>query len=200
MRKLFIALLATASLSAAVSTASASTTRSLITGFDAVHQTGWQHAFDVADCSGGSCKYEEPQDPLASPEDGKRSSSPDALQDCQGGCGSAKPEARSVSVADCNGGGCKYEEPQTPLASPDALQDCQGGCGSAKPEARSVSVADCSGGGCKYEEPQDPLASPEDGKRGTSPDALQDCQGQCAKSETRRLSGALLTQGPSGIA
>src|SRR5579871_3851743 len=151
MRKLFIALLATASLSAAVSTASASTTRSLITGFDAVHQTGWQHAFDVADCSGGSCKYEEPQDPLASPEDGKRSSSPDALQDCQGGCGSAKPEARSVNIA-CEGSGCKYEEPQDPLASPedgkrssstDAVQDCQGGCGSAESDARHRSVAVC---------------------------------------------------------
>ena len=146
MRKLFIALLATASLSAAVSTASASTARSLITGFDAVHQTGWQHAFDVADCSGS---------------------------------------------------GCKYEEPQTPLASPDALQDCQGGCGSAKPEARRLSIADCNGGGCKYEEPQDPLASPEDGKRLSSPDALQDCtNGGCAKREMPRA--MLLADGCQG--
>jgi hypothetical protein len=157
MRKLLIALLATASIAATGSTASASTSRSLITGFDAVHQIGWQHAFDVADCSSGSCKYEEPQDPLASPEDGRRSSSPDAVQDCQGGCGSAKPETRRLNIADCGSGSCKYEEPQDPLASPedgrrssspDAVQDCSG-CGGAKPETRRLNIADCGGGGCK---------------------------------------------------
>src|SRR5579862_9925202 len=120
MRKLAIALLSAASIfSVVVSTSGASTAGSLKTGFDAVHRIGWQHAFEVADCSGGSCKYDEPQDPLASPEEGKRSSSPDAVQDCgSGGC--AKPERRrSINVADCSGGGCKYEEPKDPLASPE---------------------------------------------------------------------------------
>jgi hypothetical protein len=154
MRKLVFVLLSTASISAAASTASASTARSLTTGFVAVHQIGWQHAFDVA-CQGDNCKYEEPQDPLASPEDGKPNSSSDPLQDCQGGCGSAKPEARRLSIADCNGGGCKYEEPQ------------------------------------------DPLASPEDGKRLSSPDAVQDCtNGGCAKREMPRA--MLLADGCQG--
>ena len=100
MHKFLIAILSATSISAAVSTASASTAGSLTTGFNVVHQIGWQHTFEVADCSNGSCKYEDPQAPLASPEDGKRSSSPDAAQDgSTGNC--AKPEkSRPISLAD----------------------------------------------------------------------------------------------------
>jgi hypothetical protein len=157
MRKLVIALLSAASISAAVSTASASTASSLTAGLAEVHQIGWQHAIEVADCSGTGCKYEEPQDPLASPEDGKPISSPDAVQDCGGGT-CAKPErSRSMNVADCTGSGCKYEEPQDPLASPedgkrnsssDPVQDCGGSGSCAKSALRSVNVADCSGTSC----------------------------------------------------
>jgi hypothetical protein len=59
----------------------------------------------IADCSNGGCKYEEPQDSLASPEDGKRSSSPDAVQDCQGGCAKAT-DSRRLLLAGCGGTGC----------------------------------------------------------------------------------------------
>jgi hypothetical protein len=156
MRKLVVALSAVL-ISAAVSTTSASIAGSLTAGFDAVRLIGWQQAFDVADCSGGTCKCEEPQDPLASLEDRKPNSSSDPLQDCQGGCGSAKPEARLLQIADCGSGSCKYEEPQDPLAS---LED-------SKRNSSSDPVQDCTSGGCaKREMPRAMLLA--DGCQGSS--------------------------------
>jgi hypothetical protein len=106
MCKLLIALLSATSISAAVSTASARTSGGLATGFDAVHQIGWQRAFEVADCTNGNCKYEEPQNPLSSREDGKPGSSSDTVQDCQGGC-TKREMPRPMLLADgCRDSNC----------------------------------------------------------------------------------------------
>jgi hypothetical protein len=82
-------------------------------------------------CSGPNCKYNEPQDPLASPR-----TSADPVQECAGNnCAKpSKPSAFSLMPADCNSVNCKYSEPKDPLApaanggrtSPDAVRECTG--------------------------------------------------------------------------
>jgi hypothetical protein len=130
MRQLAITLLSATSLMAGVLTAGASVPAISVTNLVATHQAASQRSLKITDgCSGTGCKYEELQDPLASSEDGKRLSPPDAMQDCQGQC--AKPQLR-LQLADPSGGGGggHHEEPPAdPLA----------GTANAKPTGSSAS-------------------------------------------------------------
>jgi hypothetical protein len=137
----------------------------------------------AAGCGGTGCLVPaQPQDPLAPSSTTQNGRVPgDAVQDCtSGGCAKLQPR---LQLADPNGGGGNGHHEEPPA-------DPQSRTASAKPSepsAFSLVVADGrNGSGCKYEEPQDPPASPEDGKRSSSPDAVQDCNGGgCAKLQPR---------------